>query len=146
MRVALGMADDEPDVDSEDEGLKLLLGGLSVSAISPKSWHEEEDSRQLPHGADVSVRRNASGSEHERELARNMPLVCMKDIPEEDTHGWCDHAFHCTTNGQLIRPPVRIVDMVCNVWPTQRSLWILIFDLFVFFLRSRQVIIVAMDL
>lgn len=116
------MADDEPDVDSGDEGLQLLLGGLAVSAVSPKSWHEEEDSNQLPppHGTDVRVRNNQSGTQQEREITRNIPLVSMESLPEEETHGCYDRAFHCTTNGHLIRPRVRIVDMVRNVWPTQQ--------------------------
>jgi hypothetical protein len=130
------MADDEPDVDSQDEGLQLLLGGLAVSAVSPESWHEEEDLKQRPpsQGADVRVRNNASGTPQEREITRNIPLVNMKDLAEEETHGCYDRAFHCTTNGQLIRPPARIVDMVCNVWPTRTTLWIVkCFDLFALF-------------
>ena len=104
------MHNDNSAIDAEDEGLELLLGGLPVSAISPEAWNEDEKQEKPPPATEIET-----GQRNTQETPRttcSVPLFDLKSVAEVETYESYARAFHWRPDGQLVRPPVRIIDMV----------------------------------
>ena len=95
-------------VDSEDEGMEMLLGGLAVSAVTDAAWRDDEESfsskKLPPTPQDECIQGN-------EKPATAVSLVDISKMGEEESHGCYDRAFYCSPNGQLLRPAVCIVDL-----------------------------------
>ena len=104
--------DDDSDIDSVDGGFRLLLGGLSISQVSPTAWDDEEEEDPALAAINKESNNSTDVQENRQEANKSATLYRMENLEEERTYGCYDRAFHCTQTGQLIRPPVRIVDMV----------------------------------
>lgn len=102
--------EDDSGVDSEDEGLELLLPSLSLSAVSAAAWHDDDDDKQSDDTGETE-RRNVV-CKTQTNHSRKAVLVGVENLLEVETLGCYDRAFHCSPTGQLVRPPIRIVDMV----------------------------------
>jgi len=107
---------DASELDSEDEGLEILLGGMDLVAVSLAAWDDEEVVT-LPANNDTMRRRDEASNAREAP-AKKVSLLNIEDLAEGDMQVYCDRAFHCAPNGQLVRPPVRIVDMVRSLVPS----------------------------
>lgn len=106
----------ESEVDSGDEGMEMLLGGLAVSAVTDAAWRddvEESISSKLPPTPhhDECMQGNEKPA---TAPPRNVSLVDISKVGEQESHGCYDRAFYCSPNGQLLRPNVCIVDMVSD--------------------------------
>lgn len=112
---------DDSQIDSADEGLELLLGGLSVTALSPAAWDSEEQcgddaTRPRATAAGTVQPRNVTIPGTQEKPPRSVRILDIETVAEEETYGCYDRAFHSSPSGELSSPPMRIVDMVR--WPS----------------------------
>lgn len=111
---SMAHASTDSEINSEDEGMELLLGGLNVFAVTPAAWENEEHHFEPPpiKALNTEQSHEKTGT-HDEAPTRNIALIDITSMAEEEsTHGCYDRAFHCSPDGQLVCPPVRIVDLV----------------------------------
>jgi len=99
------------DYDSADEGLAMLLGGISPSDITLDAWSRHNITE--PETFDSSSRGKFSNQSTQEQgdfidnIQGLLPLIGSTDF--------FVRAHAISTNGQIIHPPVQVVDLVSDV-------------------------------
>lgn len=100
------------EYDSEDEGMQLLLGGLSLKGMCDGSWSEEVEDDIVPQKKSLS---------QEKLQPVCSSFVRLKGLRTVDNQISLDNAYHVSSEGRVMEPPVRIVDMASMHFLRYRS-------------------------
>lgn len=100
------------DVD-EDEGLRLLLGGVSVFDLAEVDWSdvEEENSQEkVATKGTLSPATTVERGTNSRQRRGPDLSFLLGNAQSVTTNG----AYHMTKDGRMVAPPVCVVDMASD--------------------------------